>query len=60
VVSAGGARLPYAGPIHWGWPSRGIAAQPFIAATAQDTQPTWLGYYEADVDKIVDAITKGI
>ena len=41
-VSGGGARLPYAGPIHWGWPSRGIAAQPFISEAATDTEPQWL------------------
>lgn len=30
VVRAGGARAPYAGVIHYGWPARGIAAQPFL------------------------------
>ncbi len=29
-VAAGGARVPYAGPIHYGWPARGIEPQPFI------------------------------
>lgn len=30
VVRAGGARAPYAGVIHYGWPARGIAPQPFL------------------------------
>lgn len=30
VVRAGGARAPYAGVIHYGWPARGITAQPFL------------------------------
>ncbi|MFJ2544394.1 hypothetical protein [Microbacterium sp. NPDC087589] len=30
VVRAGGARAPYAGVIHYGWPARGIAARPFL------------------------------
>jgi len=29
-VRAGGARLPYAGPIHFGWRARNIRPQPFI------------------------------
>lgn len=31
VVRAGGARVPYAGPIHYGWPARNIEPQPFLA-----------------------------
>ena len=30
VVRAGGARAPYAGVIHYGWPKRNIAPQPFL------------------------------
>lgn len=30
VVRAGRARIPYAGPIHFGWPARNITAQPFL------------------------------
>jgi len=53
VVRAGFARTPYAGPIHWGWPARGITAQPFIAEPAQQTEPRWiLGYHRA-VDQIL-------
>lgn len=31
VVRAGGARAPYAGVIHYGWPARSIAPSPFLA-----------------------------
>lgn len=31
VVRAGGARTPYAGVIHYGWPARNIAPSPFLA-----------------------------
>lgn len=27
--------LPYAGPIHWGWPKRNIKPQPFIQQTVE-------------------------
>ncbi|MGM7677573.1 hypothetical protein [Microbacterium sp. A94] len=31
VVRAGGARAPYGPVIHYGWPARGISAQPFLS-----------------------------
>lgn len=52
TISAGGAAAPYAGPVHWGWPARNIEGQPFIADTAQASEPTWLGFYEADMQSI--------
>lgn len=55
-VAAGSARLPYAGPIHWGWPSRGIAPQPFIAETAKQTEAIWL----ADYSRAIDAVIKKV
>jgi hypothetical protein len=30
VVRAGNDKVPYAGPIHWGWPARGIAPNTFL------------------------------
>jgi hypothetical protein len=30
VVRAGGAKAPYAGVIHYGWPARNIAPHPFL------------------------------
>lgn len=56
VVTFGGARQPYAGPIHWGWPLHGIEAQPFVVDAARQTEPTWLAMYAHDVDRIVDSI----
>lgn len=54
-VSVGGARVPYAAPIHWGWPARGIAANPFVSEAAQDTESRWREQYEKDVN---DALAK--
>lgn len=56
VVRAGGAAVPYAGPIHWGWPARNIAANEFIAATAANTEPTWTQTYFAALQRIVATI----
>jgi hypothetical protein len=55
-VNAGSAAVPYAGPIHWGWPVRHIAAQPFIAVVAAATQPDWLPIYEQDLQTICDSV----
>lgn len=53
TVAAGGARLPYAGPIHYGWPARGIEAQPFVTDAAQRTEPIWLPLYEREIARAV-------
>lgn len=39
VVRAGGARAPYAGVIHYGWPAHNIAPQPFLSTAIQQTRP---------------------
>ena len=38
VVRAGGAKAPYAGVIHYGWPAHNIEAQPFITQALQSQQ----------------------
>lgn len=53
TVSAGYGRIPYAGPIHWGWPARNIAAQPWLTETAALTEPVWVQTYRDDVARIV-------
>lgn len=59
IVRAGFARVPYAGPIHWGWPARGIPANTFITDAAQDTETVWLAIYEKAVESAIDQI-KGL
>lgn len=56
TIRAGGARVPYAQPIHWGWPRRRIAAQPFITEAAQATESQWVGVYEAAVERILGRV----
>lgn len=58
-VTAGSARVPYAAPIHWGWPSRGIAARPFVSDAARDTEPQWVAVYVRDVEQAL-AKVRGI
>lgn len=56
TVLAGGAAVPYAAPIHWGWPARHIEAQPFVSEAAQATEATWTAAYQADIEKVVDDV----
>lgn len=56
VVMAGGARVPYGGPIHWGWPARHIAPNPWLSRAAQDTESTWLPAYLDELDRIVASV----
>ena len=52
-ISAGTAGVPYAGPIHWGWPARNIEPQPFIADTALALQDQWISLYEAGIAEVL-------
>lgn len=61
-VRAGGGRIPYAGPVHWGWPrtpgvqGSGIRPNPWVSRAAKVTEPVWLKEYEKHVDRIIDSI----
>ena len=54
-VRGGGARVPYAGPVHYGWPARGIEPQPFVIDAAQATEHVWLPAYQR---ALTDAVAK--
>jgi len=53
VIRAGRASVPYAQPIHWGWPKRNIAANPWLSEAAQRTEPQWTAVFESAVDRII-------
>lgn len=53
VVRAGRSVVPYAGPIHWGWPARGIQPQPWIQQAAQATEDQWVSEYMDHVDAVL-------
>lgn len=56
VIRAGRKRLPYAGPIEWGWPARGIAPHPYLTAGAKATEPVWVPMYEKAVKNALDKV----
>lgn len=53
VVRAGGAKAPYAGPIHFGWPARNIKAQPFLYNAADARRSAVVKVYERRVSELI-------
>jgi len=56
VKAGNNTTIPYANPIHWGWPSRHQKAQPFASIGAKASQPTWLPIYENRIEEILKQI----
>jgi len=55
-VAAARSTLVYAPVIHFGWPGHNIAAQPWLMDAAVATEPEWTGYYEDEIDKILNTV----
>lgn len=58
IGRAGGKRVPYANPIHWGWHKRNIRPNLFLTRAASETEPQWVREYEKKFDDILDKITE--
>lgn len=56
IVRAGRSSVPYAGPVHWGWPKRHIKAQPWLYDAATAAQEQWTGVYLRALEHIIDKI----
>jgi HK97 gp10 family phage protein len=56
TVTAGGPGVPYAGPIHWGWPARNISAQPFLVDAMEATETSVVNIYGDDIERTVATI----
>lgn len=56
VVRAGGARVPYANPQHWGWPKRHIKAKYFMSSAAKQTEPIWVKQYEHKMKRVIKQV----
>lgn len=54
TVRAGTARVPYAGPIHYGWPDRHISPQTWVVDAALMTEPIWVGHYNNTIRDLVE------
>jgi hypothetical protein len=61
-VLAGKNGVPYAGPIHFGWPSRNIESQPFLYDAVADRHGQVVDIYESKIGTLIrrlDAETPG-
>ncbi|MFE6404782.1 hypothetical protein [Streptomyces alboflavus] len=54
VIRYGGARAPYAGPIHYGWPARHIAPHEWVIRAAKGTERTWTAHFQETVRRLVE------
>jgi len=55
VVRAGRAKVPYANVIHFGFPRRNIAPQPFLYDAVDSRRQEVLDAYGVDVNKVIKA-----
>lgn len=46
----------YAGPIHWGWASRGIDAQPWLSEAATESEPVWAPVVAQGIQDVLDRV----
>ena len=53
VVRAGFAKVPYAGPIHFGWAARNISPQPFLYDALDARRGEVIAAYEDNVKKLI-------
>lgn len=56
IVRSGYKSVPYAGPIHWGWPGHNISANPFMSDGATSSESRWLPVYEAAVENAIQQV----
>lgn len=56
VIRAGKASVPYAGPIHWGWPGHHIKPHTFLVDAAKSTEPTWVELYNEEITRIIEQV----
>jgi carbon monoxide dehydrogenase subunit G len=51
-IKAGGARVPYAGVIEYGWPARNIEAQPYLRRAAWTNKDYVIQQYSSNLESI--------
>lgn len=56
IIRAGNSKMPYGGPIHFGWSTRGIEPQPWISLAAKQTEPVWVDNYFDGLMKVINSV----
>lgn len=53
VITAGRATVPYAGPINYGWPRRGIKPDRFMQDADHELGPRAIALYEEGINDLI-------
>lgn len=53
-VAAGRKSVPYAGPIHWGWPKHNIAPNPFLERALDQSRNSVKAIWQTELQRVVD------
>lgn len=56
TVRAGGARTPYAGVIHWGWPAHGIEATHYLTDAAERKESQVVDVIREELVKLISQL----
>jgi len=56
VVTAGKAKVPYAGAINYGWPGRGIKGRFFMQKADEALAPEAVKRLEAGIDRLINGV----
>ena len=57
-VLAGRSRIPYAGPIHFGWPGHNIEPQPFLYEALEDRREDVANLYALGIEVLVEKLDR--
>lgn len=56
TVKYGRKAVPYAGPIQWGWPARGLKGTFYVTKAAAETESTWIAAYVNHMNKTIEKV----
>jgi hypothetical protein len=56
VVAAGRRAVPYAGPIHYGWPGHNITPQPFLTDALEAREGAVVDLYHEEIERFIDSV----
>jgi len=56
VITAGRARVPYAGAINYGWPARNITGALFMQKADAELSPRAVDMLDAGIDRIIERL----
>ena len=54
--SAGGPGIPYAAVQEYGYAAHNIPAQPYLTPAIENTESSWIGFYEADLESVLGQV----